>query len=374
MTNPSLIAYVACMYSREILVFHLNAEKGDTKQIQGMPVNGAVLPLALSPDQRHLYAALRSEPYCVVSLAIDASTGKLTHLADTPVPESMPYVSVDRSGRYLLGVTSPWHGLKPRNSLISVSPITPDGVVQAPQQVLPTRQKAHAVMATPSNRHVYATSCDEDVIVCRRFDAATGMLASDAMTFGVDAGAGPRHLVFHPNNRFLYLLNEYDATIYAFAHDERTGNLDKLQISRVRAPEPSARSLRASDIHVTPNGQFLYASERYSNTLAAFKVDAVTGMLTSIGTYPTEQEPRGFNIDPLGRYLLVVGRLSDSMTVYAIDGTSGALTEVGKHPVGLEPPKQGYIEFSPMRPEERGLRGPNWVELRATRLEGLVNI
>ena len=363
MTNPRLIAYVACMYSAEILVFQLDSQNGDITQIQSMPVNGAALPMALSPDRRHLYVALRTEPYSVVSLAIDASTGKLTLLAAAPVPESMPYISVDRSGRYLIGVTSPWHGPRTgRNSVISVSPITADGVAQASHQVLQTKNKAHCVMATPSNRHVYATSCEEDVIVCRAFDATTGMLSTDTVTFDVDADAGPRHLVFHPSNRFLYLLNETDATIYAFAHDERSGKLKKLQISRVRPPVPSARSLSASDIHITPNGQFLYAAERYSNTLAAFKVNVVTGMLTPIGTYPTENEPRGFNIDPLGRYVLVVGRMSDGMTVYAIDGASGALREVVKRPVGLEPPKQGYIDLPPMRPEERGLRGPNWVE------------
>jgi 6-phosphogluconolactonase len=363
MTTPRLIAYVACMFSREIMVYELNAQTGDITQIQSMLVNGAALPMALSPDRRYLYAALRSEPYTVASLAIDASTGKLTHLADAPLPESMPYIFVDRSGRYLLGVTSPWHGPRTgRKSVISVSPIAADGVAQASHQVLQTNNKAHCVMATPSNRHVYATSCEEDMIVCRTFDAATGMLSTEAETFGVDAGAGPRHMVFHPGNRFLYLLNETDATIYTFANDERSGRLEKLQISRASPAVPSARSLSASDIHITPNGQFLYAAVRYSNTLAAFKVDVDSGMLTPIATYPTDTEPRGFNIDPLGRYVLVVGRMSDGMTVYAIDAASGALRVVVKRPVGLEPPPQGYTDLAPMRPEERGLRGPNWVE------------
>lgn len=363
MTNPRLIAYVACMYSAEILVFELNSQNGEIKELQSMPVGGAALPMALSPDRRFLYAALRTQPYRVVSLAIDAATGKLTRLADAPVPESMPYISVDRTGRYLIGVTSPWHGPREgRKSLISVSPITADGVAQAAQQVLPTWKKAHCVMATPSNRHVYATSCEENKIVCRAFDAATGTLSADAEIIDVDAGSGPRHMAFHPSNRYMYLLNETDGTIYAYAHDQQSGKLEKLQISRVRTPVPGARSLRASDIRVTPNGKFLYAAERYSDTLAAFKVDLLTGMLTPIGSYPTDTEPRGFNIDPLGRYLLVVGRMSDGMTVYAIDQVTGDLNVVVKRTVGREPPQHGYIDVPPMREDERGLRGPNWVE------------
>ena len=363
MTNPRLIAYVACMYSAEILVFQLDSKNGEVTQLQSMPVGGAALPMTLSPDRRHLYAALRTKPYRVVSLAIDAASGTLTRLADAPVPESMPYISVDRSGRYLIGVTSPWHGPREgRHSVISVSPITADGVAQAAHQVLPTWKKAHCVMATPSNRHVYATSCEEDKIVCRAFDAATGMLSTDAVITDVHAGSGPRHMVFHPSNRFMYLLNETDGTICAFAHDEQSGKLDKLQVSRVRDPVQGERSLRASDIHVTPNGQFLYAAELYSNTLAAFKVDLLTGMLTPIGSYPADTEPRGFNIDPLGRYVLVVGRMSDGMTVYAIDQVTGDLNVVSKQPVGREPPQHGYIEVPPMRDDERGLRGPNWVE------------
>ena len=363
MTSPRLIAYVACMYSAEILVFELNSQNGDIKEIQSMPVGGAVLPMALSPDRRHLYGALRTQPYRVVSLAIDAVTGKLTRLADAPLPESMPYISVDRTGRYLIGVTAPWHGPRVgRKSLISVSPITADGVAQAAHQVLPTWNKAHCVMATPSNRHVYATSCEEDKIVCRAFDGATGMLSTDAEITEVGAGAGPRHMAFHPSNRFMYLLNETDATIYTFAHDQQSGKLEQRQISRVRAPVPGARSLIASDIRVTPNGQFLYAAERYSNTLAAFKIDTVSGMLSPVGSYPTDTQPRGFNIDPLGRFVLVVGRMSDGMTVYAIDQASGELKVVVKRPVGLAPPQQGYIEVPPMRDDERGLRGPNWVE------------
>ena len=98
----------------------------------------------------------------------------------------------------------------------------------------------------------------------------------------------------------------------------------------------------AADIHITPDGRFLYGSERTSSTLAAFGVDRATGELTPIGSYPTEKQPRGFNIDPTGRFLLAVGQLSDHLTCYRIDRESGALTDAGGLAVG---------------------RNPNWVEI-----------
>ena len=343
MTNPALIAYVSCMHSREILVFRLDHGTGGLTQIQNVPANGMVMPLALSPDRRYLYAALRSEPYRVSSFSIDASSGKLTHLADAPLPGSMPYISVDRSGRFLFGVSNaPKPPLRPRKSLISVSAIGTEGSVHAPHQVLPTRDKGHAVLPAPSSRHVFVSSCDEDVLLCRRFDAATGMLADDPIVAGVQANAGPRHFIFHPGNQWLYLLNEYDATVYAFKYDADSGELNELQRVSLRAPDAAGKSLRGADLRLTPDARFLYASERNSNTLVVFRLDAATGILARTGSFSTDKEPRGFNIDPQGRYLLAAGRITDCIISSAIDRESGSLTEVARHAAG---------------------RGPNWIEM-----------
>ncbi len=93
---------------------------------------------------------------------------------------------------------------------------------------------------------------------------------------------------------------------------------------------------------MTADGRFLYASERTSNTLVAFKIDAATGHLTTIGSVPTETQPRGFNIDPSGRYLAAVGEVSNGMTVYGIDQTSGALRRLKSYSVGKKP---NWVEF-----------------------------
>ncbi|CAM5493898.1 6-phosphogluconolactonase [Rhodanobacter lindaniclasticus] len=90
----------------------------------------------------------------------------------------------------------------------------------------------------------------------------------------------------------------------------------------------------SADIHLTPDGNYLYTSERTSSVLTAFKVDKASGALTFVGTYPTEQQPRGFAITPDSRYLVCTGEKSDTLSVFAIDPATGKLRLDGKYPVG----------------------------------------
>lgn len=338
MNHTTTCLYVANRESREIMVFRLDPQTGDLTPLQSMRVNGAIMPMAVSPDHRYLYAALRNAPYSVASFSIDPSSGCLQHLADTPLPDSLPYIATDRSGRYLLGVSNPKSRIKPRKSVLCICPIDAQGIVQAPQQVVPAREKAHAVLATPSNQRVFASSCDGDVLLRWDFDAATGMLTTEGIIAATLAGgAGPRHFVFHPNGRFIYLVNEYDGTLAVFAHDAENGGLDQIQLTHIIPDDRAGRSARGADIHFAANGGLLYVSERYSNTLAAFRVDADSGLLTALGNQVTEQEPRGFNIDPCGRYLFAAGRASNSLTVYAIDNPSAKLTALRQYAMSGDP-------------------------------------
>jgi 6-phosphogluconolactonase len=332
--------YVSNADSREIGILSLDPKSGDVTPIERVTVSGTVMPLALSPDRRFLYAALRSEPFSIASFSVDQHSGRLAHISTVPIPASMPYIATDRAGRFLLSASY-------QSSLIAVSPIAADGAVE-PQPVteIATQPKAHAIMTDPSNRFVYVSSLGGDIVHCYRFDAATGRLSpNDARAVHVKPGAGPRHFVFHPSGRFLYLLNELDASLIAYAFDARSGALT--EIGSVSALPPGfAGTPSAADLHATPDGRFLYASERASSTIAAFRVDAASGMLSAIGNVETETVPRGFNIDAHGRFLLAVGLKSNAMTVYAIDGESGRLDARGRYPMG---------------------EGPNWVEIVAFR-------
>ncbi len=290
--SAATFVYVGNADSQDVSILELKSS-GDltgveTTAVPGPAKPGGSLPLAVAPDKKRLYVGLRNEPYSAVTFAIDAKTGKLTLLGSGPLADSMAYLATDRSGKFLLSAS--YGGNK-----ITVNPIGPDGVAQSVKQIIATEPNAQ---------------------------------------------------VFSPNKKFVYLVNELDASIYVFPWEAKTGTLKKEVQVTTALPKGFEGKPWAADIHLTPDGRFLYASERTTSTLAAFRVDPKTGLLTSIDSYPTEKQPRGFNIDPTGRYLLAVGQLSNSLTSYAIDQATGKLTTLKRYPVGKNPNWVEIVNFS----------------------------
>jgi 6-phosphogluconolactonase len=330
------VAYVANADSCDIAVLALDAGSGALHEVQRVGVGGSVMPLAVSPDRRILHASIRSEPFAVASFSIDPADGRLSEIGRAPLPASMCWISTDRGGRFLLAAS---YG----SSLVSVAPIGADGAARAATQVVPTDANAHSIQVDPSNRFAFAACLGGGVVRQFRFDPATGRLTdNDPPAWHARPKAGPRHFVFHPTQDRVYLLNELDARIDVLAFDRATGTLASIDDvgalpAGFRTDEPWA-----ADIHLTPDGRWLYASERRSHTLAAFAVDLASGALTALGATPTEAQPRGFAIAPDGRFLLAVGQASHRLSRYRIDAASGALTRLGDQPIG---------------------RNPNWVEI-----------
>jgi 6-phosphogluconolactonase len=332
--------YVGNAESSTISVLRLDRQSGALTAIETTPIPGAAkpgtsTPMAVSPDRRILFVGIRSEPYAVASFAIDAASGRLAHLGNGPLADSMAYIATDRSGRYLLSASYGGHK-------VAVNPIGSDGVVGTVRQVVPTAPNAHCILPDAANGYVLATSLGGDVVHQFCFDAASGTLTPNTpASVKVKDKAGPRHLVFHPSGRFAYLIGELDGAIYVFDYDAARGRLSETQAVSALPPgfagEPSA-----ADLHVTPDGRYLYGSERTSSTLAAFAIDPASGKLRAVGSYETEKQPRGFRIDPAGRYLLAVGQLSHRLTSYAIDPAGGTLTQLKQYPMG---------------------RNPNWIEI-----------
>ena len=324
------VVYVSNADSGDISVLRLDSPLGLLAPMQRIEVGAVVMPMALSPNRRFLYAAQRSEPWGVVSFAIDAASGRLERLGRARLPHSMAYIATDRSGRFLFSAS---YG----GDLIAVSPIGADGVAAAARQVLPTPAKAHAIRADPSNRFVFATCLGGGVVMQLRFDAATGELTpNDVPSLRPHEGASPRHVVFGPDARFAYLLSELDAAVDVLAFDASAGTLRTVQ-TIVSLPGGFSGVPWAADLHLTPDGRFLYSSERRSSTLAMFRVDAGDGTLALLGHQPTQAQPRGFAVTPDGRFLVVAGQLSHRLGVHAIDARSGALQPCSEVEVGLNP-------------------------------------
>ena len=339
------VVYVSNADSGDITVLQLDERSGALTRLQSAEVGGTVMPLAVSPDRRFLYAARRSDPQAVVGFRIDPADGRLDLVGEAPLPASMAYIATDRSGRFLFGAS--YHGNR-----ISVSPIGADGLVQAAHQVLPTAPKAHAIRPDATNRFVFATSLGGDHVMQWRFDAARGLLSpNEPPQVDVRKGAGPRHLEFDAKGRFVYVLNELDASVDLYTLDAKRGTL-ALQQSTDTLPPGFSGEPWAADLHLSPDGRVLYTSERRSSTIAAFAVDASNGRLTPIGHAATQAQPRGFAIDPSGRFVLVAGQLSHALGVHAVDPASGRLAALFEVAVGTNPTwvEALYLPSDPVRP------------------------
>ena len=330
------VVFVSNAGDPNIGVLSMNRATGDLDLIEKVPIPGAEkpsptsMPLALSPDRRFLYAALRSEPFTAASFAIDPASGRLKHLGNAPLDASMEYTTTDRTGKWLLAASYP-------GGKLTVNPIDGEGRVQAPPtQIVIDRPKAHCVLVDAANKNVYCAVLAQDLILQLKFDPATGMVAPNTPgEIKTKAGAGPRHMALHPSGRFLFLLTETTATIGSYAVDKATDTLKQLQFVDMLdgsfKEQPSA-----ADLHVTPDGRYLYGSERRTSTLVGYRIDPEKGTLSLVGRTPTETTPRGFAIDPRGKFLLSVGLDSHNMTIYGIR-PNGGLEPVKQHAMGKMP-------------------------------------
>ena len=357
---PALAAtfvYVSNAEDGDIGVYRMQ-DSGELQPGARAKAASVVMPMVLSPDRRFLYAASRSKPYSVHVYSIDKGTGALTLLATSPLAESFPYISLDKTGRYLLGASYGGH-------VISVNAVGSDGRVAAePLQVIPVGRNAHSIRVDESNKFVYVPTLGSDAIFQFTFDANSGKLSSNTPpVYLMKAMTGPRHFITSSDNKFLYALSELQGTVTTFSIDGKTGLLTEVSSASGLPPDsklgpgaprgavgapggPPPRNtdndIWAADIHMTPNGKFVYISERTSNSLSALGVDGASGKLTYLSSTPTERQPRGFAIDPKGKFLVAAGEKSDTISVYSIDQGSGALKLLNKYPTG---------------------KGANWVEI-----------
>jgi 6-phosphogluconolactonase len=136
--------------------------------------------------------------------------------------------------------------------------------------------------------------------------------------------------VFHPGNRAMYLLNEYDASIYAYSFDPRDGALSEIEVVNARPPGFDVENAQSGDLHITPDGKLVLAAVNAASQIAVFQVDPQTAKLTLARHYPVEKWPRGFNIDPHGRCLVANGLDTNSSVVYRIDPAAATLTELAR--------------------------------------------
>ncbi|MFM8617842.1 MAG: lactonase family protein [Opitutaceae bacterium] len=293
--------------------------------------------LAVDPSRNLLFALNESGSWngqptgSVASYAIDRQTGKLRKLSETSSAGAAPcHLVLDRSGHNLLVANY-------SAGNVALIRVDADGRLSAPQSIQqhrgqsvnPARQKgphAHAVTLDPAERFLFGCDLGIDKVMAYRFDAEHGSLTPHEPAFAqLKPGAGPRHMVFRPDGRFAYVVNELDSTVTAFAYDAARGRLREVQNVSTLPAGFGGRSTTA-EILVHPNGRLLYASNRGHDSLARFTIDPESGRLTATGHHPTGgKTPRHFGLDPTGTLLAMGNQDSDTIVLARVDPKTGAL-------------------------------------------------
>jgi 6-phosphogluconolactonase len=325
--------------SKGIYVYRFNTSSGTATEVGSVKASNPSY-LAIAPDGKHIYSANESDGpggASVGSYSFDAATGNLVALnTQSSQAKGSCYISIDKTQKWAVVANYSSGSLTalPLNSDGSVAPAaqviqhTGSGFVKDRQE----KPHVHSTIFSPDEKFLYVADLGTDKEYIYHFDPSQAKPLSDAAepSVSITPGSGPRHIVFHPTQPNLYLLSEISGTIDAFKYQKQSGNLAHFQrISSVPA-DYNAKDKDAADIHIRPDGKFLYASNRgESNTIAVFAIGK-DGKLTNKQYISTNgSHPRNFVIDPTGRFLLAANGDSDTIVVFAIDPATGLLKATG---------------------------------------------
>jgi 6-phosphogluconolactonase len=302
--------------------------------------------LSIDPTRRFLYAVNEVPKYkggnsgAVSAFAINRQTGKLSLLNEVASRGADPcYIAFDKTGKFALVANY-------TGGSVAVFPIQAEGdmgeasafVQHTGSSVNKERQEgphAHWIETTPDNRFAIAVDLGLDELLVYRFDADAktkpgSLTANRPPDAKLDPGAGPRHLAFHPNGKFAYVVNELQSTITAFSYEATRGELHKLKTVST-LPKGFSGSNDTAEIKVHPSGKFLFASNRGHDSIALYSIDSRTGTLTLVDHFPTQgKAPRNFEIDPTGKFLFAANQDTNNIVVFRIDPNSGRLTPTGQ--------------------------------------------
>jgi 6-phosphogluconolactonase (cycloisomerase 2 family) len=337
---PPRFAYVGCNTAREydghgkgISVYRIDPESRAWSQIQLIEALNPAF-LVLDHRQDFLYAAHGNATY-VTAYAVDRQSGQLTYLNQQPTGgRNAIHLAVDPGNRFLLAANY-------TSGNVSVFPIDARGALQTVAQSIalsgkpgPHRDQQpgshpHEIVFDRTGRFVAVPDKGLDKIFVFRFDSAGKLIPADPPFVTTRAGAGPRHMAFHPNGHNAYVINQLDSTVTAYAYDAGRGTLRPLQIVPT-LPTTYTGDNDGAEILISPSGKFVYASNRGMDTIGILEVNAATGVLTPVAWQPTEgKTPRFMAMSSLGDCLYAANQQSDSIVPFAVDPATGRLSSTG---------------------------------------------
>lgn len=330
-----------------IQAFRLDVKSGGLKATHR---NGGVehpFFLAVSRDKRFLYSIYAkqfggSEAEQVASFELVGRTGELKPLnRQSARGTAACYLDIDAAGKTVLVANY-------SSGNVAALPVRADGslgeaatfIQHVGSSVNPARQKephAHCFVISPDNRFAFAADLGLDQVLCYRLDGAKAALTPNRQPFVRTApGAGPRHLTFHPNGRHIYVINEIGNTVTLYDYLPESGLLVEQQ-SLPTVPKDFSGTSHTADVKVSPNGKFLYGTNRGHDSIAAYRL-ADDGRLTLVEIKPSlGKGPQNLAITPGGELLLCANMPGNNVAVFRIDQSTGALTSVGE-PIAVPSP------------------------------------
>lgn len=328
--------------SEGLYVFEFDRETGGMTQIQTVSNRPGPNFQVIHPGGEYLYSVSGdaftgdTEHGTISAYQIDLQTGMLTLINEQSVEgRGTAHVSVDPLGEFAY-VSNYSEGN------LSVFAIFENGGVSEAVDVVQhegssvneRRQNAphvHSIIPSADGRFIYVSDLGTDQIVIYEVDRTTGELSPAEVPYVESTpGSGPRHFTIHPGGDFAYSAEELSSTVAVFCVDQNSGALEEIQ--RVpMLPEGYDGNNSAADLHLSPDAEFLYASNRGHDSLVIYRVDEETGTLTLAGHEPTRgSHPRNFMMDHLGEYVLVANRDDDNVVVFGRDNQTGQLTYSGE--------------------------------------------
>jgi 6-phosphogluconolactonase len=361
------IVYVGTYTGRQskgIYAYRLDAKAAAAGEAVLQPLGLAVETpspsfLVVEPKRRLVFAANEIDSFegkttgAVSAFAVDAATGKLKLINQQPSMGTGPcHVALDRDGKFLFVANY-------NSGSFAVLPVAADGRLGAPTTVIQNAGKsvnaerqsgphAHGITFDPANRFVFFVDLGLDQILGYRFDSTTGKLTpTDPAFAAVKAGSGCRHLVFRPDGKFAYAMNEMASTVTVFSYDANKGKLTEVQSLSALPPGSDAKSSGA-EIAVHPSGKWLYASNRGHDSVTQFEIDQQKGTITFAATQPSGGKiPRHFAFFPSGKQLAVANQNSNSILLCRADEKTGRLQAAG---APIDVPSPVCVVFLPPSP------------------------
>ncbi|OKL40502.1 lactonase family protein [Pontibacter flavimaris] len=337
-----------------IFLYQLNNSTGQLTRVQGFM--GGKKPSYMTFDEkRHfLYAVNEQDDYqglksgAVSAFAVEPQTGSLKFLNRVPSIGKLPvYITMGHEDKTVLVANY-------TSGNIAVLPVQADGSLDhaselhqheggGPDWERQESAHAHCIVFSPDRRFVFVVDLGTEKIMRYYPDTRHGKLVptEPAVAFNALAATGPRHMRFHPNGRFSYLIHELTSIVSVLAYDEQQGSFTALQ-TIATIPESYTAENKCSGIQVSPDGKFLYGSNRGHNSIVVYAIKVSSGLLTLVEHVPSGGDwPREFALTPAGDFLLTANQKSDTVDSFNIDKATGRLTPTGfraqvEKPVFLE--------------------------------------